>query len=589
MAGFLWHIGNTTVRTPYRLKEALQVLKNSEFHGNLLGTEREEGFAKLLHEKEILNASRINQEETATGTGDLGRKWRSALGQLGFVAMHLTRGLNQPIDPQIKQFITLTKFPGLSGMPYEITPNGHRLIQAESTAEQQECFLRALAAYKIPSIFEERYDCSPFSPLRFVLQILLALEKNGAEAVIGFDEMALFVQRRTPDDGLEKVVAEILTSREARNKSGNKKKFDANRLLEAGEGKEEKAGTLKDYADLNFRYLKATGLFQARGRGIILMPEKHTLCELLVAEVEQIYNKANYVNTLWSGARLPTDDKIKAIEVIHNLSGQLEKYGEKLEIRDITGQSVEELSQYRYRLEERLRRQKERVFATEQAGHWQDIAESMNAFKGSRGKIVLPNGEMGSIPGGEAPAYFEWIIWRAFLAIDSLTNMPWEARKFKIDQDFLPLSHAPAGGPDMVFEFEEFVLVVEVTLSSSSRQEAVEGEPVRRHVAEIAETFENTDKKVYCLFISINIDSNTAETFKIGNWYKKDNTRLPLQIVPVTLDDFSELFSAGFKTGRPDPMKIRQFLLECRAMSNKDAPEWKKAIHNEVKKIAARL
>lgn len=507
------------------------------------------------------------------------------MGQLGFVVMHLTHGLRQPIDPKIEQFIT--GVPGLSGRPYEITPNGYRLIQAESTAEQQECFLRALAAYKIPSVFENRYKCSPFSPLRFVLRILLHLEKINEEAVIHFEEMALFVQRRTPDDALEKVVSEILAYREEKEKSENKKKFDEKKVLEAAEGKE--AGTLRDYADLNFRYLKATGLFQAKGRGITLLPEKRTLIELLVSEVEASYDDAIYVNNLWNGAKLPTDDRIKAIDIIHNLCQQLEKYGEKLEIHDITGQSVEELSQYRYKLEERLRNKKEQEFADEQASHWREIADFMNAFKCSRGKVVFPGGEMGTIPTGEAPAYFEWIIWRAFLAIDSLRNTPWDARKFKIDQDFLPLSHAPAGGPDMVFEFEEFVLVVEVTLSSSSRQEAVEGEPVRRHVAEIAEKFENTDKKVFCLFIAINIDSNTAETFKIGNWYKKDDTRLPLHIVPVTLDDFIELFRAGFKSGRPEPMKIRELLVECRALSNNDAPEWKKAISTEIKKIAARL
>lgn len=65
MATILWHIGNTTVRTPYRLKAALQALKNSEFHGNLVGTEREEEFAKLLHDREILNAERITREQTA--------------------------------------------------------------------------------------------------------------------------------------------------------------------------------------------------------------------------------------------------------------------------------------------------------------------------------------------------------------------------------------------------------------------------------------------------------------------------------------------------------------------------------------------
>jgi hypothetical protein len=141
----------------------------------------------------------------------------------------------------------------------------------------------------------------------------------------------------------------------------------------------------------------------------------------------------------------------------------------------------------------------------------------------------------------------------------------------------------------MVFEFEEYVLVVEVTLTSSSRQEAAEGEPVRRHVAEIAERFEKLDKEVYCLFIALNIDSNTAETFKIGNWYKKDDTKIPVQIVPIILDDFIRLFNAGFKSGHLDPMKLKQLLMKCRVISNKDAPEWKTAVSDEIKKFVLKL
>jgi len=194
-----------------------------------------------------------------------------------------------------------------------------------------------------------------------------------------------------------------------------------------------------------------------------------------------------------------------------------------------------------------------------------------------------------SIPAGEAPAYFEWVLWKAFLAINSLTNKPWEARRFKIDQDFLPVAPAPGRGPDLIFEFEDYILVVEVTLTSSSRQEAAEGEPVRRHVAEIVEQHENTGKRVYGLFIALNIDSNTAETFKSGNWYKPDDSKLPLQIIPIRLDDFSRLFEAGFKAGGLSPKSIRELITECRALSNYDAPEWKGLINNEIKRLTDRI
>ena len=587
-----WHIGNTSVRTPYRLIDALQVLKNSEFHGNLVGKDREEGFANLLYQRGVVTAERISRGD-GSDVSDLGRKWRSALAQLGFVVPHITQRLKIGGDPKIEPFIT--GFPGLTGRPYEITPNGQNLIDADSAAAQQECFLRSLVVYRIPSIFEPRYKFPPFSPLLFVLRILLLIEKRRGDPVIRFEEMALIVQRRTPGiglDNLDNVVSEILSYREDRDKSQNKKKFDGNRFLEAGDGILKKARTLKDYADLNFRYLKATGLFQSRGRAIALIPEKKTLIELLVSEKDEIFDKdSTYVKALWSGARLPTDDKINTINITRSLLSQLKEHDLGYAIPDLNERSLPELSQIRHRLEERLHGYKELAFAERQAGQWQEIAGIMKAFKDSKREIISDEGQKQKIPAGEAPAYFEWIIWRAFLAINSLENNPQEARKFKIDQDFLPLSHAPGGGPDMVFEFEEFVLVVEVTLTSSSRQEAAEGEPVRRHVAEIAEQFEKHDKDVYCLFIALTIDSNTAETFKIGTWYKKDDSKLPLQIVPFTLEDFILLFEAGFESGKRtiNPMKIRHLLTECRALSNRDAPEWKKIISSQIKKFIAKL
>jgi hypothetical protein len=579
----LWHIGNTTVRTPYRLKEALIALKNSEFHGDMLGPEREEGFARLLNEKSIVKADRIKNGKNSS---DLGRKWRSALGQLGFVTIHLTHSHKKGPDPNLVRFSC--GFPELSGTPYEITPNGKRLINAESVSELQECFLKALAAYRIPSIFEPRYIFPSFSPLRFVIEILLELEKKRKTPIINFEEMALIVQCRTTNDLINNVISEILQYREQRNLANNKKKFDNKMLLESGKKTQTKGRTLIDYSDLNFRYLKATGLFYSKGRSIAILPEKKMLAELLCSGRDESYDQEVYVKTLWNGAKLPTDDRDKALEIVNNLFFQLKENDKELEKIDTKNKSMDDLFKIRHYLENRLQHIKELEFADYQYSAWEEILQHMKVFISQRQKSVFYNDEKIIFPKGEMPAYFEWTIWRAFLAIDSLKNMPWESRRFKVDQDFFPLSHAPAGGPDMIFEFEEYVLVVEVTLSLSSRQEAVEGEPVRRHVAEIAEKFDIKYKRVYCLFIAREIDNNTAETFKIGIWYKRDDTKLPLQIVPITLDDFIDLYKTGLESRKLTPQKLEQILVSCRAQSNQDAPEWKKKIRDEIKRFIAK-
>jgi len=215
----LWHIGNTTVRTPYRLQEALRALLASPLNGNLLGREQEHAFARLLHESGIVEAGRMERGEDVS---DLGRKWRSALSQLGFITPQLTRPqwarmrygkITHTIgtDPLVWEYVG--DIAALSGKRYEITPNGYRLTKADVIAAQQECFLRAIAAYQIPSRIETRYQCTPFSPLRFVLGVIGEIESRGEEPALGFDEFALFVQTSSPDDGINNVVARILSYR----------------------------------------------------------------------------------------------------------------------------------------------------------------------------------------------------------------------------------------------------------------------------------------------------------------------------------------------------------------------------------------
>lgn len=135
----------------------------------------------------------------------------------------------------------------------------------------------------------------------------------------------------------------------------------------------------------------------------------------------------------------------------------------------------------------------------------------------------------------------------------------------------------------MVFEFDNAVIVVEVTLTASSRQEAAEGEPVRRHVAQYTET---SNKPVYGLFIAVEIDSNTAHTFRSGDWYLKDDSKLSLDIVPLTLGDFGTFLSSGEGRLSEMPSLLRQLMIECRAKANQDAPAWKQSISQIVNQVS---
>jgi hypothetical protein len=391
-------------------------------------------------------------------------------------------------------------------------------------------------------------------------------------------------------------VANVLAFREKRNNTTiNKKKFDRQELVALAaitmrpNGEPYKDQTFNDYADANFRYLKATGLVQSKGRGLALIPEKHVFIERLVQDTGIPDSDRSYFITLCQGATLPTDHQDSALAVLDDLLQQLHRRGIPFNATGKPTGTPADIANIRYEIEELLSEQNEVEYASRQALEWEEIAAYMDLIIGRKNKKTLSNGDEIEVPKAEAPAYFEWVLWRAFLAINSLANKPYEARRFKIDQDFLPVGTAPGGGPDLIFEFDDFVIVVEVTLTDNSRQEAAEGEPVRRHVADLVLHYgEQSSKPVYGLFIANRINSNTAETFRIGVWFTNSDDKMRLDIIPVTLAQFKAYFEALFTSGRVEVGLIRELLDLCSELrSAHEAPAWKHEIEYTIQQQIA--
>ena len=124
-------------------------------------------------------------------------------------------------------------------------------------------------------------------------------------------------------------------------------------------------------------------------------------------------------------------------------------------------------------------------------------------------------------------------------------------------------------------------------MSTSSRQEAMEGEPVRRHVADAMLRY---DKPVFGVFIAIKIDTNTAETFRHGIWYTKGDVKQRLDIVPFTLGQFQKHFIAMFEANKANPEKLKQLIIKCKSRRDiLEAPAWKRYIDTAVSERAKEL
>ena len=553
----IWLAGNTGLRNPTRIQDGFIAFSQSPFVGNLHGRDNELGFMAFLDEKGV-----IKNESGKDPSGSHARKWRLMFERYGFIYGQ-AKSQNGFRQEEL-------------GVMDEITPFGHVFIKADTVPAMQECFLRSLGVeqYWLPD------GTGHFSPFRWILAIMLELERRTGSSELSRIEFGLWGHTTNPSYDLNEVVDHILDLRERRKNAPAKHPFDRKEIEERGKHYDKMSGNFLDYSDMNMRYLRISGVLQRKGRGLIIVPSKHVIAEAMAKATASTTPMLNEYKALTTGAPLPTDDIVVAKNVLTDLMKQMRDRHVLFDISDLPLTTPAEVNIARRRLEEFLSQTDEINYAADQKNKWQEISDYMSLLIKGGGEKKYNDDYVIEVPKDEMPAYLEWTLWRAALAIDHLKNKPFEVRGFRLDSDFLPVSAAGGGKGDLYCEFDDFVVLAEVTMSTSSRQEAMEGEPVRRHVSDAVLSY---DKPVYGMFIAVKIDTNTAETFRHGVWYTKDDEKQRLSIVPFTLAQFQKFFVSMFSAGQASPVKLVELMDRC--ISKRDvmeAPAWKKYIENVV-------
>lgn len=557
--GKIWQLGNTTVRSALRIRDGLIAYKKSGLEGRIRRADGDAAFRNLLGSCGVVSLG----EDVSNSVG---RKWRSAMAKLGF------------IYPEIPESTGLSQN-DIGPLDY-ITQAGNALIEADTTPAIQEVYLRAMV---VPT---EKVKEGRFSPLVWTLKILLHLERKGENSFLSFSEFALFVQTSTPEDGYEGVCRNISNYRTAKKRTLSAKRFKRDSFDLKAKEVGYKSGTTRDYADEKLRYLKATGMFRAKGNGIILAPERKYLAIQITGALISDISPYRMYRLLCEGADLPTDSAVVAKAALGSLVEQAEGMGIECSFSGDEVQDAVQINRIRYRIEEQISRKREREFASRQKDKVPEIIAYLELLAGDVKKKKLPDGNEIALRKDEAPAYFEWTVWRAFLAVDNLVNEPFEVRRFNVDGDFLPVSTAPGNGPDLIAEFAECILAIEVTLSTGSRQEAMEGEPVRRHVARLVE---QNEKPVIGLFIAVNVDTNTIETFRHGIWYTTSDERLDLNITPLSLAQFTSVLKVALESENVSYRRILELMNECCVgRGGLSAPVWRTRISDVVDAFCAK-
>ena len=630
-----WNLGNTTVRNPDRIRDGLKVLKKY-FEGKPF-TEKEqlEFHKKLLAEGVIESKDGVRDRSNKIS----GRKWASCFNQLGFARAWKSKGNvmitdagnalldEHTIDEEIflRQFLKC-KLPSEieSGKEYE----GFKVIPFYVILKLLDDLKKEgvrgitkdeLSLYAITCIYNEDIESCKnkienyrkeygqikgcvkkrvyyFKKKKELISNLYKDELDDRKKIIKvlrskYQDNHNYLKTKEADELLKSVIASGKGSNTKRAQEFKKyvvARIKADEIKEIFEALLElfmntKGKTLNDYADTTVRYTVKTGLLSISGDKLIIKADKELLVEKLLRDISFEF-EGNYLNYYYSPSLpyLPSDNISFLNENIEQLERRREGMVAELnivpeEIAAIRDDgNVNRLKKYQNDLEGNIHNLREELFYREQSKE-EVIEETLEYFDKIADRSLL---------GGEAyrPAYLEWTTWRVFLAINSISNQICKTRNFNIDEEMNPIHHAKAGHPDMVFEYDDFVIVCEVTLRTTENQWSEE-EPVPRHVAKVVEQHEG--KEVYGVFIAPTIDPNTTVEF-----FRKQrviNGALhEVNIIPFTIDQIKALLVKFGKT-RFTTSDFKSFLKSIVEMQKEteNPLEWNKMLYTGINEWAS--
>jgi len=525
----------TSPRTPAKMIPEIGLL-NTHFSGQLWNTETQRAFMELLREENFFNGEGAN--DPAFSARD---RINRAPKALGFVVL----------SPTI-----------------QLTPAGEELVNSR---RKEEIFLRQLLKFQVPSPYHKPTKNSAEFWVKPYLELFRLVRHFGS---LKFDELMIFglqlVDYRRFDTIVEKI--DHFSIAKAQN-VGNYKRFRAEyleselrdiysadiisgntRTRETNDASivkflSTKASNMRDYADACFRYLRATGLVNIShlGKSISIVPEKIQEVDFFLQNTDRvpcfIDNEGQYVTYL-GNPQIPT---------LLTDNRELLKQRIRTEFPHIQISATATLLELKTIFADELEVRKEQII-TEQVAAIKDhrqFDEINTTFDQILGKSLY-----------DTPLMLEWNTWRAMTMLDG-GNIK---ANLKFDDFGNPMSTAQGNMADIVCDYDDFALTVEVTMQSGQKQYETEGEPVTRHLAKVKK---ETNKPAYCLFIAPKINEAC-----IAHFYTLHKTNITYYggtstIIPLPLSVFIKMVEDSYNASYvPEPRHIQRFFERSNELAN---------------------
>jgi len=535
----------TSPRTPLKMIPEIEVLEKY-FGGKVWNSDTQVEFIKKLAEGRDFQGEGSAKEMAFSARDRINRAPKA----LGFVNLKPTISLTEP---------------------------GKQFISGKRT---EEILLRQLLKFQLPSPYhKEPEQFEGIFAVKPYLEIFRLIYELGT---VSFDEVMIFGMQMTHYLKFEEIVAGIKQFRRMKayakvsykifrgeylhkevekiyrdDIDGGKTKTRESKDRSADKFVRTKTSNLRDYADACFRYLRATGLVEIsqRGHSLSIMPEKKKEVEFFLKKVDRkpifVDNEEKYKEYLFDMSLpvLYSDDKERVLEQVSEITGTPEGLADKTieQLKD----ELDEAIQYKKTaiLEQQVKELKE----------YKTYNDVMAIFNDIKLNLLY-----------DVPLMLEWNVWRAMAMLDGGDIKA----NLKLDDKGQPMSTAQGNMADIICNYGNFVLTVEVTMQSGHKQYEMEGESVSRHLAKLKK---ETGKEAYCLFIAPKINESC-----IAYFYALHTMNIAFYggksvIVPLELDVFINMLEQSYGAAYvPNPEQVRgifEYSLE-QAKTAQDEREW---------------
>lgn len=463
-----------------------------------------------------------------------------------------------------------------------ITEAGKSFLE-EETAE--ETLLRQLLKFQLPSPYHT--ETENLTGVFFVKPYLEIFRLISTLENLTFDELMIFGMQLTSYNKFDEVVAKIKKFRDDRKKTlksykvfmGEYRNSEIKEIYryEISEGKTKtreskdvslakfvktKASNLRDYTDACFRYLRATGLvaISQKGKSLSILPEKMEEVKYFLSHIDRkpIYvTDENAYKAYLFDATLPvlyTDNRSnleQEVSKLKEVSWETIKKSSVIELKKILKHAIA------CRKENLIKDQVKRL------KDYQAYMDVMAVFDDIRNDNYY-----------DVPLMLEWNTWRAMTMLDG-GNIK---ANLKFDDNGQPMATASGNTADIICDYGNFSLTVEVTMQSGQRQYEMEGEPVSRHLAKVKK---EQGKDAYCFFIAPKINESC-----IAHFYTLHLANIAFYggksiILPLELEVFEKMVEQSGKADySPNPEQVRRLceysMIIAQSASNEK--EWYEAV-----------